>query len=79
MKIRTAKKHDELRKQTCIIIRKHGEYLMGACIWTSEPRWGASMYDAWRTRNKEAAKRMARATGGVMVLFNPIVGQTRVI
>ena len=32
MKIRTAKKHDELRKQTCIIIRKHGEYLMGACI-----------------------------------------------
>lgn len=79
MKIRTAKKHDELRRQTCIIIRKHGEYLMGASIWTSEPRWCASMYDAWRTRNKEAAKRMARPTGGVMVLFNPIVGQTKVI
>ena len=72
-------KNDELRKHTCIVIRKQGEYLMDACIWTSEPRWGISVYDAWRTRNKEAAQRIARVTGGVMVLFNPIVGQTKLI
>jgi hypothetical protein len=70
---------DEIRKRTCIIIRKDGEYLVGTICFSTDLRWSWSAYDAWQTRRKEDAERVARATGGVMVLFNPIVGQKRVI
>jgi len=68
---------DELRKQTCIIIQKDGEYLVGAIIYSSDLRWGHSVFDAWRTRDREKARRIARITGGMMMLFNPIIGKTR--
>ena len=68
---------DELRKQTCIIIQKDGEYLVGAIIYSSDLRWGHSVFDAWRTRDREEARRIARITGGMMMLFNPIIGKTR--
>lgn len=70
---------EALRKETCIIIRKHGEYLVGTVLYSSDLRWSGSKYDAWRTRDREKARRIARATGGVMVLFNPIIGKTRVM
>ena len=70
---------DELRKQTCIIIQKDGEYLVGAIIYSSDLRWGYSVFDAWRTRDREEARRVARITGGMMMLFNPIIGKTRMI
>ena len=38
-----------------------------------------SAYDAWRTRDRELAEKVARKTGGIMVLFNPIVNQKKVI
>ena len=68
-----------IRKKTCIIIRKNGEYLVGRVIFTGELRWSDSQYDAWRTRNRKKARNVARAIGGVMVLFNPIVNQLKVI
>lgn len=70
---------DALRKETCIIIRKHGEYLVGSVLYSEDLRWSGSMYDAWRTRDREEARNVARETGGVMVLFNPIIGKARLM
>ena len=68
-----------LRQATCIIIRKHGRYLVGRSRMDNELKWSWSAYEAWRTRDKKKAEEIARATGGIMVLFNPIVNQRKVI
>ena len=69
----------DIRTKTCIIIRKDGEYLVGLIMYSTDLRWSDSPYDAWSTRRKEDAKRVARKVGGEMVLFNPIVRQMRVM
>ena len=66
-----------IRTKTCIIIRKDGEYLVGTILYSTDLRWSRSPYDAWRTRRKEDARRVAGAVGGEMVLFNPIVNRTK--
>ena len=48
-------------------------------IYTGELRWSLSPWDAWRTRDLEAARRVARKVGGELRLFNPIVGQERAL
>lgn len=70
---------DDIRRKTCIVIRKNGEYLVGCVLYSEDMRWSWSPYDAWKTRNIEKARAVARKTGGIMVLFNPIVGQMRII
>ena len=70
---------NDIRKTTCIIIRKNSEYLVGTILYSEDLRWSVSPYDAWRTRDREKAAQIARRTGGVMVLFNPVVNQRRVI
>ena len=70
---------NDIRKKTCIIIRKNSEFLVGYVLWSDDMRWSGSPYDAWKTRNKEKAAEVARRVGGVMVLFNPIVNQRKVI
>lgn len=37
---------DELRKKTCIIIRKHGRFLRGRDRLTNEIEWTWSRYEA---------------------------------
>ena len=69
----------DIRTKTCIIIRKNTEYLVGYIVFTDEQRWSGSPYDAWKTRDKAEAQEIARMVGGVMVLFNPIVNQKKVI
>ena len=69
----------DILTKTCIIIRKNGEYLVGTIMYSTDLRWSISPYDAWRTRRKEDAERVARKVGGEMVLFNPIVNQMKVI
>lgn len=69
----------DIRKKTCIIIRRNGEYLVGTILYSKDLKWSNSAYDAWRTRNREKAEEVARETGGVMVLFNPITGEKRLI
>lgn len=69
----------DIRKQTCIVIRKNGEFLVGTILYSTDLRWSVSIYDAWRTRDKEKAEAVARKTGGIMVLFNPIVKQMKVM
>ena len=69
----------DIRRTTCIIIRKNSEYLVGTILYSADLRWSGSPYDAWKTRDMEKAREIARKTGGVMVLFNPVVNQRRVI
>lgn len=68
---------DDLRRKTAIIIRKNGEYLVGREIYDGPLKWSGDKYDAWRTRDREKARRIARITGGIAVLFNPIIGRTQ--
>lgn len=68
---------DEIRRKTGIIIRREGEYLVGTILYSTDLRWSRSPYDAWITRRIEDARMVAAATGGEMVLFNPIVNQMK--
>ena len=69
----------DIRKQTCLIIRKDGAYLVGTILYSTDLRWSNSPYDAWMTRRKEDAVRVAGAVGGELVLFNPVARQMRVL
>ena len=66
-----------IRKQTCLIIRRGSEYLVGTILYSTDLRWSRSPWDAWRTRDREKAEKLARVTGGDMMLFNPVAGQLR--
>ena len=68
-------KADYIRTQTAMIIRKHGRYLVGREMYEGPLVWSLSRYDAWKTRDREKARDIARKTGGIVVLFNPIIGQ----
>lgn len=69
----------DIRRETCIIIRKNSEYLVGRISFCDDLKWSVNAYDAWRTRDREEAEAVARATGGVMMLFNPITGDRKMI
>ena len=69
----------DVRKETCIIIRKNGEYLVGKKYCSDELRWSIYTSDAVRIRDEETARRLARITGGICMLFNPIVRQMKVL
>jgi len=69
----------DIREQTCIIIRKNNLYLQGKECFTNKPKWTQYRHQAWRTRKKEQAEGIAKAVGGVMVLFNPVADQMKVI
>ena len=70
---------DEIRRQTCIVIQRNGEYLVGRDMLKRGLKWSWSVYEAWRTRDIKKAREIARKVGGVMVLFNPIVNQRKVM
>ena len=69
----------DIRKATCLIIRKNSEYLVGYVMYSDDLRWSTSPYDAWKTRDVETARRIARKTGGIMMLWNPVARQMRVM
>ena len=70
---------DEIRKKTCVIIRKENEYLVGTILGSTDLRWSRSPYDAWSTRERADAELVAGLVGGEMVLFNPVVNQMKVL
>ena len=70
---------NDIRKETCLIIRKDGEYLVGKIVYSDDLKWSIYPYDAWRTRSRKRAQRIAQRTGGIVMLFNPIVNQLRVL
>ena len=69
----------DIREKTRLIIRKNNEYLVGRIVFSRDLRWSIYPWDAWWTRSREAAQRIARETGGTVMLFNPIAGQIRVL
>lgn len=48
-------------------------------MYSRDLRWSLSKWDAWRTRDMEAARKVARRVGGELLLFNPVAGQMREI
>ena len=68
---------DDIRRETCLIIRRDGEYLVGTILYSTDLRWSISPYDAWMTRNRRQAEMVAQLAGGEPVLFNPIVNQLK--
>ena len=71
------KQIDELRRQTRLIIRKDGEYLVGIRMVTGGLIWSLSPWDAWGTRVRANARSVQSKTGGEICLFNPVIGQIR--
>lgn len=69
----------DIRTKTAIIIKKNGLYLVGTVMGSTDLRWSTSKYDAWQTRDKKRAQNVARMTGGIMMLFNPIIGKEKTI
>ena len=66
-----------IRRQTCLIIRRGAEFLVGTILYSTDLRWSRSPWDAWRTRSWEKAGKIAQRTGGDLWLFNPITGELR--
>lgn len=66
-----------IREQTCLIIRRGPDFLVGRIIFSTEYRWSWSPWDAWATRSWERAEEMAQRTGGDIWLFNPVAAQLR--
>lgn len=67
----------DIRRSTGLIIKRGPEYLVGRILGSADLKWSISPWDAWRTRDRETAEAVARATGGDLWLFNPIAGQIR--
>ncbi len=66
-----------IREQTRLIIRRGPDFLVGRVLYSSELRWSESPWDAWGTRIRKKAEKIAQATGGDLWLFNPVAGQLR--
>ena len=66
-----------IKLATVLIVKRGAEFLVGRIPYSFEFRWSRSAYDAWGTREKESARKVARLTGGEICLFNPVTGQLR--
>ena len=67
----------DIRLYTRAIICKDGQYLLSVNEFTKEPRWNSSPYEAWWTRDMNAAVRVAKKLNARPVLFNPVVGKVK--
>jgi hypothetical protein len=70
---------NDIRKATCLIIRKNDKYLVGRILYSTDLRWSIYPYDAWMTRDREKAEEYAKRLGGIVMLFNPVARQMRVL
>ena len=66
-----------IRAETRLIIKRGPEYLVGKILYTTEYRWSTCPWDAWGTRSREKAEKVAQRVGGDLWLFNPVAGQLR--
>ena len=67
----------EIRKKTGLIVRRGNEYLVGTILFSTDLRWSVSPWDAWITRDRDAAMRVSDKVGGEIFLFNPVAGQLK--
>ena len=54
----------DIRSETCLIVKRGTEYLVGTILYSQDLRWSDSPWSAWRTRSREQAEKVARVTGG---------------
>ena len=66
-----------IRKQTQLIIRRGPEFLVGTILYSTDLRWSRSPWDAWGTRDREKAEKVARRVDGEIWLWNPVDGQLK--
>ena len=66
-----------IREQTQLIVRRGGEFLVGTILYSKDLRWSTCPWDAWGTRSREKAEKVAQRVGGDIWLWNPIAGQLR--
>ena len=69
----------DIREKTCIIIRKDGQFLVGRIFASADLRWSIYAHEAWQTRKRADAEKVAEKVGGELVLFNPIVRQMKAL
>lgn len=67
----------DIREYTRVIVLKNRQYLVGRDMICRDLKWSPSPWEAWWTRDMDDARRLADRVGGVPVLFNPIVGETK--
>jgi len=67
----------DIRRMTGLIVQRGPEYFVGMILGTGKLRWSRSPWDAWISRDRETAQRVARYVGGYLALFNPVAGQVR--
>lgn len=70
-------KEMDIRRKTVLIVRRGTEFLVGTILYSTDLRWSSSPWDAWGTRNREAAEKVARKVNGDLWLWNPVAGQLR--
>ena len=68
----------DIRRYTRVIIRKNGQYLQGKEM-SGRLAWNSSRYTAWYTRDADTARKVAVKTGGIAMLFNPVIGKVSVL
>lgn len=67
----------EIRTKTFLVIEKGGQYLAGYGTFMGIIRWSENLSEAWRTRDKQEALRVAEKYGGSLMLFNTVVWRTK--
>ena len=65
----------DIRQYTRVIIRKNSEFLQCKSALHGGLVWSTSPWDAWWTRNADDARKVAMETGGIAMLFNPVIGK----
>lgn len=71
-------RNENKKLRTAIIVCRKGEYFVGTDM-LGKQRWSKHIYDAMRTRHMEDALPIALATGGALMLFNPVSGDRKQI
>lgn len=69
----------DIRLATVCVVRKNSLFLVGRIIYSEQLRWSTSPHDAWKTKDRAEAESVARMVGDIVMLFNPIAGQLRVL
>lgn len=68
----------DIRRMTCLIVRRNGLYLVGRNQFSGGLSWSRYRYDAWRTRDIDVAREVAKRLGGTLMLFNPAAGTVEI-
>ena len=69
----------DVRAYTRVIVRKNRQYLQRNGLFGNGLIWDNSPYTAWWTRDANKARKVALKTGGIAMLFNPVVGKVKVL